>query len=257
MFFEKDSLSFRILDAVELRQGATSLHNAKRPFAALSFRTRARGTLSSGKETIPVRDASICLVPAELAYTRTVDYDELYAVHLRLTDYFPKGIESFVTPRPESYLPLFAEVTELFRTRPAAYLYRAAARVSEILALAYEDNRPFSEEKPSVITPSIRYMEAHFRNPDLTQSEVARQSPVSEVYFRRLFRQSYGMSPQSYLIRLRIAEAASLMATGYYSLKEVASLSGYRDYAYFSSEFRRLKGCPPSEYLYRFELPEE
>ena len=39
----------------------------------------------------------------------------------------------------------------------------------------------------------------------------------------------------------------------FYSIKEVATLSGYRDYKYFSTEFKRIKGVSPSEYLYNYK----
>ena len=61
------------------------------------------------------------------------------------------------------------------------------------------------------------------------------------------------MAPQAYLIGLRISRAVTLMSGGYYSIKEVANLSGYRDYKYFSTEFKRMKGISPSEYLYNYK----
>ena len=42
------------------------------------------------------------------------------------------------------------------------------------------------------------------------------------------------------------------MSTGYYSLKEIAIMSGYEDYKYFSAEFKREKGISPSKYVYNY-----
>ena len=87
----------------------------------------------------------------------------------------------------------------------------------------------------------------------LTIADVAKRSFMSEVYFRKLFREEYGTSPQKYIVNLRIQNAAGLISTGYYSLKEVALMSGYNDYKYFSVEFKRIMGASPSEYFYNFE----
>ncbi|MBQ4150610.1 MAG: helix-turn-helix transcriptional regulator, partial [Clostridia bacterium] len=65
---------------------------------------------------------------------------------------------------------------------------------------------------------------------------------------RKIFKAEYGISPQKYIINLRIQKATELIETGDYSLKEVALLSGYNDYKYFSAEFKRLLGVSPSEY---------
>jgi two-component system response regulator YesN len=72
------------------------------------------------------------------------------------------------------------------------------------------------------------------------------------VYFRKLFKAEFGMSPQKYIIKLKIQKAVFLMSTGYYSLKEISLMSGYTDYKYFSTEFKREKGVSPSKYVYNF-----
>ena len=71
---------------------------------------------------------------------------------------------------------------------------------------------------------------------------------MSEVYFRKIFKAEYGTSPQKFIIKLRMQKAVELIETGDYSLKEVALMSGYKDYKYFSAEFKRLFGVSPSEH---------
>ena len=83
---------------------------------------------------------------------------------------------------------------------------------------------------------------------ELSISEVAKRSFVSEVYFRRLFKEEYGTSPQKYIAKLRIQNALALISSGYYSLGEVALLSGFGDYKYFSVEFKKAVGVSPSTY---------
>ena len=92
----------------------------------------------------------------------------------------------------------------------------------------------------------------NYKNPNLTLSEIAEKSFISEVYFRKLFKKEFGISPQKHIINLRIQYAVGLISSGYYSLKEIAQLSGYNDYKYFSVEFKKIKGVSPSEYLYNF-----
>ena len=76
---------------------------------------------------------------------------------------------------------------------------------------------------------------------------------MSEVYFRRLFNLEFGTSPQKYIVHLRILHAKGLISTGYHTLKEVAYLSGYTDYKYFSVEFKKKVGVSPSEYVYNYK----
>ena len=82
--------------------------------------------------------------------------------------------------------------------------------------------------------------------------EAAARSFMSEVHFRNLFKAEYGVSPQKYIIDLRIQNAVLLISMGYFSLKEVAFMSGYNDYKYFSVEFKRKMGISPSKYIYDY-----
>ena len=90
----------------------------------------------------------------------------------------------------------------------------------------------------------------NYKKSDLSIKEIADKSFMSEVYFRKLFKEEYGISPQKYIIDLRIQNAVGLISVGYYSLKEIAYMSGYNDYKYFSVEFKKIVGVSPSEYLY-------
>ena len=83
-----------------------------------------------------------------------------------------------------------------------------------------------------------------------TVAYLAKTAHISEAYFRRLFKAEYNTSPKKYISKLRIKYASELIATGYYSLPQVAEMSGFSDYRYFSVEFKRHMGCSPSKYRY-------
>ena len=136
----------------------------------------------------------------------------------------------------------------VWERRATGYYYRCAALLYEILAeCRAQSSRP--ARGAARIRPSLDYLHENYKRHDLTVGEIARASFVSEVYLRRLFKEAYGTSPQKYLMELRIRKALDLLGTGYYTLKEVAELSGYADYKYFSVEFKRAVGVSPSAYL--------
>ena len=104
-----------------------------------------------------------------------------------------------------------------------------------------------------MIHNSVDYLLKHYKKSNLSIKELADQSFMSEVYFRKLFKEEYGISPQKYIINLRMQNAVGLISTGYYSLKEIAHMSGYNDYKYFSVEFKKSMGVSPSKYVYDYE----
>ena len=250
MFFERELISFRILDVVELKQGQVSRNVRGRQFDALSFRLHADVWLGDGTHTLHATDDTVSFVPAGLDYTRSGPCDELIAVHFHLSDVMEKRMEIIQPSNAAAVRELFIRLLQCWKAKEKGYQYRCSALLYEILALC---SRETAQEEKGRLQPSMDYLSQHWNDPELTIGTLAEKSFMSEVYFRKLFRQRFGLSPQKYLVQMRIQNAADLMHTGYYSLKEVAALCGYRDYKYFSVEFRRIKGCPPSEYQYSFE----
>lgn len=74
---------------------------------------------------------------------------------------------------------------------------------------------------------------------------------VSVRHLTRLFRAHYRTSPVDYLLRLRVAHAASLLANGDRSITEVALQAGFGDSSYLARQFRRVLGCSPREHRRR------
>ncbi len=251
MFFEKESISFNILDVIELKQKKVNLFNHGRNFNALSFRTHADTILKTATKEYRITDNSVSFVPARLDYNRISDVDEMIVIHFDMTNYSTQEIETFVPQRPDVFESLFAEILQRWNKKEAGYKYRCSAILYEILAECHIRNF-VPKNSNSVIQNSVNYLLDNYKRCDLTIKEIAEQSFMSEVYFRKLFKKEYGTSPQKYIVCLRIQNAVGLISTGYYSLKEVAYLSGYSDYKYFSSEFTKHKGVSPSRYIYNY-----
>ena len=66
-----------------------------------------------------------------------------------------------------------------------------------------------------------------------------------------------GVSPQGFLIGLRIQNAADLLRRTDLSIVQVALAVGYEDPLYFSSLFHRKMGTSPSQYRIKFAMANE
>ena len=251
MFFEKEMLSFTILEVVALKQRDVHMFNSGRNFSALSFRIHADTVLKTDAKEYHMQDNTVSYVPARLDYSRHSAYDDLIVVHFETGDYTTREIECF-TPADATILSgLFRDILDCWKGKEVGYRFRCAAILYEIFAECYKQNYKQNVILPK-IQPSVDYIHENYKKGDLTIKEIAEKSFMTEVYFRKLFKQEYGISPQKYIIDLRLQNAAGLIATGYYSLQEVAAMSGYRDYRYFSVEFKRKYGVSPSEYAYNY-----
>ncbi len=247
MFFEKEILSFCILDVLELKQEHVNKCNIGRNFNALSFRLHSDAVLRTEKSEHLMKDNFVSYVPAGLNYQRIAAKDELIAIHFSTADYYAKTIECFEAKNPSTLTNLFLDILSCWNKKDLGYKYRCSAILYEIFEECYIQNG-VSEFKNSKIKASVEYLLKNYKNSSLTIKEIAGQSFISEVYFRKLFKEEYGVSPQKFIMNLRIQNAISLISMGYYSLKEIAYLSGYHDYKYFSTEFKKTTGTSPSKY---------
>ena len=251
MIFEKDNLSFKLLEVISLKQKDVHLFNSGRNFDALSFRFRADTEIQAEGKSFRLGDNSVGFFPAGVDYTRTSSVDEFIVIHLNSLDYFSRSIAYFYPPRPEELAPLFCEILDCWTKKESGYKYRCTSILYMILARIREQYPTPSRYDPR-IEKGVLYIKENFKDPSLSVTAAADASSISEVYFRKLFKKQFGVSPKSYIIDTRIKYAVNLIESGYYSLSEIAEMCGFEDYKYFSSQFHRIKGVPPSKYSYNY-----
>ena len=64
----------------------------------------------------------------------------------------------------------------------------------------------------------------------------------------RIFQKDWGDTPYNYLQKLRCSYACRYLNNTEHSIKELASLLGFKDEFYFSNWFKKQMGCAPSFY---------
>ncbi|MGI6280187.1 MAG: AraC family transcriptional regulator [Acutalibacteraceae bacterium] len=94
-----------------------------------------------------------------------------------------------------------------------------------------------------------RYLQEHMtENP--TMDELSTKAGCSNAHFRMLFRKVTGMTVSQYLNFIRVSKAKDLLEAGEANVTEAAERTGFHDVYYFSRVFRRVMGCPPSDFLW-------
>ena len=89
----------------------------------------------------------------------------------------------------------------------------------------------------------------------LTTVELAERAHLSVPQFERRFRRAFGTSPHQYLLRVRIENAARLLAETDQTVSEIAQTCGFYDHAHFSRSFRKTMNAAPSEHRKRHSPP--
>jgi len=94
----------------------------------------------------------------------------------------------------------------------------------------------------------LELLRRNFRDHTLTVSKLAGACFVSEVYFRRLYREAFGCTPMQTILELRFSYACTLLRAGYYTCRQAAEMAGFADVKYFRTAFRRRFGITPTQY---------
>lgn len=93
----------------------------------------------------------------------------------------------------------------------------------------------------------LDYIHAHSAE-KVTNVQLANIAGFDHYYFARLFRKTFGVSPQEYISNYRFAKAQNLIRNQT-PIKLVAELVGFQDPKAFSRAYKNIFGYPPSQYL--------
>ena len=151
----------------------------------------------------------------------------------------------FTTPlrNPQSYLRDFERIQELWFTKrnPAKLMsifYDILARLGEEV----------EDSSTSFLSPAVEYLVTHFNDPALSNEILADKAKISEVYFRKLFKESFGISPHQYLLETRIRHAKNLLSEHAASVTSIAEACGFSSVYHFCRSFKQFTGQTPKEF---------
>jgi len=85
--------------------------------------------------------------------------------------------------------------------------------------------------------------------------ELAARTGLSRTRFWTYFKEVIGISPQDFIINVRLREVCVLLTNTKLTIKEIADRTGFSNPYYLSRLFRKRLGCPPSQYAERFRVP--
>ncbi len=124
-----------------------------------------------------------------------------------------------------------------------------------LLSRRYSNQQADSQTPVARLSRVVAYMRTHLRQ-DLPITELAAMAGLSPSQFQRTFNRVYGVTPISFITRLRIDEARRLLMDHSLTIAAVAEAAGFATQAFFATRFRLVTGLSPSAYRHALgELP--
>lgn len=138
----------------------------------------------------------------------------------------------------------------LYNIRPTNEYEEAAimnSALHQIMALHF-GVLPTMISVDNVARKVMKFINANYYN-NITIDSIAKSFGFSRNYLYTLFKNDYGISPQTHLLNLRIEKAKELLlAKQPLSINEIAISVGYQDALYFSRVFHKKVGVSPTEF---------
>lgn len=118
--------------------------------------------------------------------------------------------------------------------------------IESLVSLLNKEIR-FSTLSDERLAKALDFIHEHYCE-KLTTQYLSNLAGFDHSYFIRLFKKTFGVSPQRYISDYRFSKALGFLLEKI-SISEVAERVGFQDAKAFSRAFKKSKGLPPFEYV--------
>ena len=116
-----------------------------------------------------------------------------------------------------------------------------------ISSLLKSSEKYLPSDKKQKILPAIEYIVQNC-NKNIYNDELAAVAGISTVYFRKLFKETMGVSPAKYVKLIKMKKAEEMLKSDYSRITDIGYSLGYNNVYDFSRDFKKLIGISPLKY---------
>ncbi len=96
---------------------------------------------------------------------------------------------------------------------------------------------------------ALQVIRGHISDCELSAADVAGSVYLNPIYLNRIFKKEKGCSISQWIVKERMELASTLLLTTDRPAVEVACQTGYNNYPYFSTVFKKYFRMTPSQYV--------
>ena len=161
------------------------------------------------------------------------------------------GKNVFHTEKMTGYTHLLEAVQVMADSEDYIRDMRINEYLQKLLTLLMEETYRPVQESSSAKQENIQkvrdYLEAHYEE-RITLEGLAKQFYINKFYLTKLFKQTYGVTVNSYLMQIRITRAKQVLRFTDLSIELIGEKCGISDPNYFSRAFKKMEGLTPGRY---------
>lgn len=137
----------------------------------------------------------------------------------------------------------------------SSVLEKFSAHAQLISVLSMVNELEVASSSNDILRKAKRYMEQHYSE-NITVNAIAKHCNISETHLYRIFKNTLSISPNDYLLDLRISSARKLLVSTELPVGEIAFACGFRSQCYFADCFKRKNQVSPSHFRreYKYQI---
>ncbi|MDQ2087717.1 AraC family transcriptional regulator [Herbivorax sp. ANBcel31] len=214
----------------------------------------------SGKATYIVNDVEYTLKHGDFIYVPEGSVREAYTYEnepvqcysINFNWLFPDNVDfplqtKFNTGTFNDLMHLYKELENVWLEKKFGYVIKSRAIFMLILHKILEIK--YYKKSQIVVDQRIQQIKNYILsnyNQNISIKTLSEMVNLNPVYLGALFKKYNNCSLKEYLNMIRINTSENLLCTGGYSVSEAAHLCGFNDIFYFSKQFKKQRGYPPS-----------
>jgi len=179
------------------------------------------------------RNIQTCHIPLILLTAKSETSDQLKGLQAGADDYLSK---------PFVWSVLSAKVVNIFNHRQRVIRHYLNNIEDNVVALSTNalDEELLQKAKKIVIE--------RMENPEFSVEELSREMGMSRSNLHLKMKAITSESAIEFIRRVRLSEACRLLTEGRYNAAEISAIIGFTP-SYFSTVFKKYKGCSPTEFV--------
>lgn len=222
-------------------------HIRKRMYSGFVFCLGGKTLFKSASQTIEIDEHHVMMAPKDYDYDVITEEDATnLIVDFVLSSGFYDRMYVFEINEVQSFLKTYQVMEKQYLFSSASHELMGLAKLYDLTARINGYGKVDNRYK--AIEAGERFLEANVYDQKLNITDIAKAANISEVYFRRLFKEKYNMSPYEYINEIRIKKAKDALLYDDDNISEIARECGFYNIYTFSRAFKKTAGLSPSEF---------
>lgn len=253
MFFSDNNIALELLGVFKIKRQKLSRKSIdNRIYDSISIRLWGKGQINCEGKVYDVSPKELLYLPMNASFYQTTQGEEVIAIHfINYTHEKRNTVEKISIENNPEVEEIIQNMYRAWTEKKQGYKYICMSMLYHLLHLINNQTHTESLQMQNIkasLKEAVSYIHKNFRKDEILVSQLAKMSAMSESHFRKSFKKMYSVSPNRYIIGLKLDYASQLLKSQLYSVKEVSEKSGFSDVKYFGRIFKRHFGITPAKY---------